>query len=276
MNKMTNTLGNQSNRRKTKYDTRPAETLKERVMSVKPIPKKKERNIEEKVETSNELELLKNKQAYLEFKDYVVENFENAYNIILKGITFDDKEELMKGSNPYAVVALNMFLKDYSSTHSVATQEELEANLGFIKDTYQDAGLLLDLSEEEEEEKAKYILNRLEDWKYSSDDFPLWLNYRGLELTEDLNFNPINDEYFVSVPKLNMAFAKFGHNDFEIDIPGVKKTEKKDPEDYRTYENNSKKSLLRICSTFPRNNIDVGEDFHYSDADGRIFLVMEK
>jgi hypothetical protein len=44
---MTNTLGNQPSRRKTKYDTRSAEELKARVMSVKP---KKKKNIESSLE----------------------------------------------------------------------------------------------------------------------------------------------------------------------------------------------------------------------------------
>jgi hypothetical protein len=44
---MTNTLGNQQSRRKTKYDNRSAEDLKARVMSVKP---KKQKTVKSKIE----------------------------------------------------------------------------------------------------------------------------------------------------------------------------------------------------------------------------------
>jgi hypothetical protein len=47
---MTNTLGNTGNRRKTKYDVRSAESLKQRVMGAKYLPKKKEKTVEGKVE----------------------------------------------------------------------------------------------------------------------------------------------------------------------------------------------------------------------------------
>jgi hypothetical protein len=48
---MTNTLGNQSNRRKTKYDTRSADELKTRVMSVKP---KRKKTVESKVDSAGD------------------------------------------------------------------------------------------------------------------------------------------------------------------------------------------------------------------------------
>jgi hypothetical protein len=62
---MTNTLGNQSKRRKTKYDTRPAEDLKKIIMSAKPKKQKTVLNFKDGL-PKIKLKQLKNTAVYVE------------------------------------------------------------------------------------------------------------------------------------------------------------------------------------------------------------------
>jgi hypothetical protein len=192
---MTNTLGNQSKRRKTKYDTRSAESLKQKIMSVKPIPKKKEKTVENKVESTGELMFVKDPGMYLGFQEYLNEKFPNEQNLFTERLEY---ESIMKGSNPLIAIAMDMYLKEQYPQYRIATQADLEINnenQEFVKDTIQDVGLVLrdfqalgKLSDNSRElyESLEAVYKRRKGDFTAKLELPLFVNLKGLYLADDV------------------------------------------------------------------------------------------
>jgi hypothetical protein len=92
------------------------------------------------VQPSGELRFITDVKEYNEIVKYLDSNFKKHKDILSKNLTFDS---VMKGSNTYIATAIDMYLKSIKSDYRLATQLDLEQDLSFTKDTYNDSGLAL-------------------------------------------------------------------------------------------------------------------------------------
>jgi hypothetical protein len=124
----------------------------------------------------------------------------------------------MKHSNTYLATAVDMFFKKYHPEYRLATQLDLEQDLDFTKGTYSDSGLALRNLIGANKEQAEYIFEQLKKRGNKIEEFPIWLNLRGLELTKDLNFDLTDESFYKTAECLNWdSGTRFSRiNDFGL------------------------------------------------------------
>lgn len=146
---------------------------------------------------SKDLEFITDKNLFKEINKYIKTEFPDLDNPLVF------KDNIMKGSNPYIATAVDMFCKENLKDYRLATQLDLEQDLDFTKDTYNDSGLALRNLKNKNSSQAKYLFNQLIQRGMSEQDFPIWLNLRDLRLDKNLNFNLTKDSVYETQECLN-------------------------------------------------------------------------
>ncbi len=198
-------------------DTRKAyeKALKEK----EPAPstlEKKAKTASPIIPLSDDLSFVTDINLYKEFVEYVDSAFSSHKNVLSDKLKFENG--VMKGSNTYIATAFDEFLRISDSKYRLATPLDLESDLNFTKDTYNDSGLALRSLIGDNKEQAQYIFNQLKQRGIKESAFPIWLNLRGLRLDKNLNFNLTDESFFEKAECLNWAsgtkFSKI--NDFGL------------------------------------------------------------
>ena len=207
------------------------------------------------------LSFITDKNLYKEIRNYIKTEHPNLEN------KFIFEENVMKQSSTYLAVAVDMFFKKYHPEYRLATQLDLEQNLDFTKDTYNDSGLALRNLKNTNKEQAIYLFNQLKQKNISEKDFPIWINLRGLELTQDLNFNLTEESFYKTAECLNW---KSGTNFSKINKFGLPQEENKNFSRQIWTSDNA----LSSCYLYRDSNLYSDySDFAYSNGDGRVVLA---
>jgi len=130
------------------------------------------------------LQFITDKNLYDEIIIYLDKTFLSHKGTLSGKLSFDS---VMKGSNSYIAVAVDMFLRQQGSRHRIATQRDLETNLQMFKGCYEDTGLALRSTGFPNQSKAEYLHKQIKKL-YPQLNFPIFAELRGMELDSDLNF----------------------------------------------------------------------------------------
>lgn len=134
---------------------------------------------------SSELRVVDDKNMYDEIVNYHDKKFPDFRNILSGKLKWDEEKGVMKDSNAYIPVGVDMFLKENNSKYRVSTQLDLEQNLDFTRGTVNDTALALRSLSGENSEEANYLFEQMKKQGISEEDFPIWVNLRGLELESE-------------------------------------------------------------------------------------------
>jgi len=146
---------------------------------------------------NSDLSFVEDKDLYKEIRNYIKSDHRNLEN----QLTFQNR--VMRGSNPYLAVAVDMFLKENYPQYRLARQIDSEKNLDLTRGTWNDSGLALRNLENSNSEKAQYLFNQLSSRGISEKDFPLFIELRDLKLDENLNFNLTENSSYTTAECLN-------------------------------------------------------------------------
>ena len=151
---------------------------------------------------AGDLSFITDENLYKEIIKYLDKTFPNNKSDLSAKLEF--KDNVMKGSNTYIAAAVDMYFKSINSKYRIARQKDLETNLEFTKDTYNDSGLALrNLTDKTNKEKAIYLFIQLSSRGIKEKDFPIWLDMRGLTLDDNLNFNLTPESFYKTAECLN-------------------------------------------------------------------------
>ena len=210
---------------------------------------------------TSDLSFIEDKDLYKEIRNYIKSEHRNLEN------KFTFEGGVMKGSNPYLAVAVDMFFKKYHPEYRLSTQLDLEQDLEFTKGTYNDSGLALRNLTGANKEQAEHIFVQLKKRGVLEKNFPLWLNLKGLELASDLNFDLTDESFYKTAECLNW---ENGANYSKINDFGLPK--EKDSNSSRQIWTSSSNAL---SSAFLKRNSSLNSSNSYlvnSDDDGRVVL----
>lgn len=154
---------------------------------------------------NSDLSFITNKDLYKEIRNYLKSEYRNLENKFV----FDENEEVMKQSNTYLAVAVDIFLRKYHPEFRIARQADLETNLQMFKGFYIDSGIALRNLTGENKEKGNYLFNQLKQRGIEEKDFPLWLDLRGLSLDRNLNFNLSDESKYKTAECLNWESSTY-------------------------------------------------------------------
>jgi len=217
------------------------------------------------VQPSGELRFITDVNEYNEIVKYFDSSFKEHKDILSKNLSFDS---VMKGSNTYIEKAIDMYLKSINSEYRLATQLDLEQNLSFTKDTYNDSGLALRNLIGTNKEQAEYLFEQLKKKGITDKNFPIWFNLRGLDLDDNLNFNLTDESLFKTAECLNW---KNGTHYSVIDDYGLTKEE--DSSSKRQIWTDKGYALSR-CYLNRNSNLDSNDSIlSFSNDDGRVVLA---
>ena len=237
----------------------------ERIESESPAKKNIVNKVNPVVPITGDLSFVTDKNFYNEICKYIKKEFPKLNNVL----EFNDS--VMKQSNPYLAVAVDMYLKSINSEYRIATQLDLEQNLNFTKDTYNDSGLALRNLTGTNKEQAKYIFDQLKKKNITEKDFPIWLNLRGLVLDKNLNFNLTEESFYKTAECLNWengaSFSKI--NEF-----GLPKEE--DKSSSRQIWTNKDYALSRCYLSRGSDLYSSSSNLSNSDGDGRVVLAKPR
>jgi len=208
---------------------------------------------------TTDLSFMKDKDLYKEVRNYIKTEHRNLENKLFF------KEGVVKGSSSYLAVVVDMYLKKHAPTHRIATQADLETNLQKFKNFYIDSGLALRSLDNPNSDKAKYLSEQLK--TRGINNFPIWLDLRGLELDKNLNFNLTDESTYKIADCLNW---ENGTNYSKTDNFGLPKSKDKNSSRQIWTANNG---LVR-CFLIRNSNLnsrDGGLDNSYDY--GRVVLV---
>ena len=176
----------------------------------------------------------------------------------------------MKQSNPYLAVAVDMFCKKYLPEYRLATQLDLEQDLAFTKDTYNDTGLALRSLAEPNKSQAEYLFNQIKQRGFTEDDFPFFIQLRGLEL-DNQNFN-LTDESLIH-KQVKCLKWESGTNYSKTDNFGLPKSKnKKSSRQIWTIQNGLSRCYLNWVSNLDAYNSDLS----FSYVNGRVVLAKPR
>ncbi|MCR4327888.1 MAG: hypothetical protein NUV46_04900, partial [Nanoarchaeota archaeon] len=178
-----------------------ADSYKEPIKIKEPKKKNIETKVNPVVPISGGLSFVTDENLYKEIIKYMDKEFPNSKNLISEKLKFEDN--VMKGSNTYIATVVDMFLKEMNYEYRLATELDLEQNLKFTKDTYNDSGLALRNLTGGNKEEALYLFNQIKKEGKLESDFPMWFNLRGLKLDKNLNFNLTPESFYETAQCLN-------------------------------------------------------------------------
>jgi hypothetical protein len=213
---------------------------------------------------TEDLSFIEDKDLYKEIRNYIKNDHPNLENKLI----FDESEKVMKYSNLYLAVAVDMFSKEYHPEYRLATQFDLEQNLPMFEDFDIDSGLALRNLTGTNKDKGIYLFNQLKQRGIKKSNFPIWVDLRGITLDSNLNFN-LTDEsrYKLNADCLNW---KKGEKYSLIDDYGLPK--KKDSNSGRqiwTADHALSGGSLSWCSVLVSGN----SVFVYSGDNGRVVVA---
>ncbi len=210
---------------------------------------------------NSDLSYVEDKDLFKEIRNYIKSEHPKLEN----KLTFADN--VMKNSNTYLVTAVDMFSKKYHSDYRIPTQADLETDLNKFKGFYVDSGLALRNLTGANKEQAEYLFDQLKSRGIKIENFPLWLNLRGLELDSNLNFNLTDESIFSTEPSLNWASETKYSKVNSIGLPEAKDASA--PRQIWTADNALSRCYLDWGSYLGSNNSGLA----YSDDDGRVVLA---
>ncbi len=190
----------------------------ERIENEKPVKKNIATKVNPIIPISGELSFVTDKNLYKEICKYIKKEIPKLNNVL------EFNNSVMKQSNPYLAVSIDMFLKSINSEYRLATQLDLEQNLKFTENTYNDSGLALRNLKKDNKDQAVYLFDQLKKKGLTEKDFPIWLNLRDLELDNNLNFNLTEKSFYSKADSLNW---KRGTHYSKIDNFGLPEKEDK-------------------------------------------------
>ena len=211
---------------------------------------------------TSDLSFIEDKDLYKEIRNYIKSDHRNLEN----KFTFEDG--VMKQSNSRLAVAVDMFFKKYHPEYRLSTQLDLEQDLEFTKGTYNDSGLALRNLTGANKEQAEHLFEQLKKRGVKIENFPLWINLKGLELTSDLNFNLTDESFYKTAECLNW---ESGTNYSKINDFGLPK--EKDSNSSRQIWTSSSNALSRAY-LYGGSDLDSNySSLDNSDDDGRVVVA---
>ena len=213
---------------------------------------------------TGDLTFVDKEDLYKEISKYIPTELPNLPN----PLTFSD--QVMKQSNPYLAVAVDMFCKKYLPEYRLATQLDLEQDLAFTKDTYNDTGLALRSLAEPNKSQAEYLFNQIKQRGFTEDDFPFFIQLRGLEL-DNQNFN-LTDESLIH-KQVKCLKWESGTNYSKTDNFGLPKSKnKKSSRQIWTIQNGLSRCYLNWISNLYADNSGLSN----SNGNGRVVLAKPR
>jgi len=204
---------------------------------------------------------------YKEIIKYMDSKFKNHKHKLSQKLSF--KDGVMKSSNPYIAIAVDMFLKTQMSEYRIPTQRDLETDLQKFKGFYIDSGLALRSLEDPNLEQAKNLLHQINK-KSPGIELPIWINLQGLELDKDLNFNLTDESLYKTAECLNWDS---GTHYSQTDDFGLPKTK---DENASRLIGTTQTGLVRCCLN-RYLDLDTGyEDLEDSSDSGRVVLAKSR
>jgi len=194
----------------------------ERIENEEPVKKNIEKKVNTLIPIQGDLSFVTDENLYKEITKYLDLAFPGHKDILSENLKFENS--VMKGSNTYIATAVDMYLKSINSEYRLATQLDLEQNLKFTADTYNDSGLALRNLGKANKDQAIYLFNQLRKKGLTEKDFPIWFNLRELNLDNNLNFNLTDESFYKKIESLNW---KNGTNFSEINSFGLPEKEDK-------------------------------------------------
>ena len=177
----------------------------EKMMSKSPnkdLNLKKDNKSKELILPNQDLQFITDKNLYKEIIQYLNTIFPNNQNYLgLDKLKFEDN--VMKGSNIYNTIAIDMYLKSINSRYRIARQIDLEQKLDMFKEFYVDSGLALRNLTGVYQQQTKYLFEQLKSRGLTEDDFPIWFDLRGLKLDNNLIFNLTDESKYKTAKCLN-------------------------------------------------------------------------
>jgi len=193
-------------------------------------------------------------------------------------IAYNEKTNLVQGSNLFYVVAVNEVLRENRLKIRTATQADLERMLKTrgidLKEVYEDTALVLRNKENPNSYLAKDLIKQIQSRK-PKQEMPVMIPLNGLELQEDsdskygLSFRLRDDSDIIYAPILNKGNGNFSSEDINEKIGLPEKL-----------VNNGNRTLYTRDSGISRLCLNRGlvlysgwYDLTNSGSDGRVVLV---
>lgn len=132
------------------------------------------------------LSYVTDKNLYKEFINYLSITFPGKEKILQDKLIFENG--VMKGSTPRIAVAFNTFLKSMNYEYELSTIFDLKKKYYFTEGTSNDLGLVLRQVNNQNREEAKNLEKQLKKREDFKNNFPVWINLKGLELNKNLYF----------------------------------------------------------------------------------------
>lgn len=200
---------------------------------------------------TGDLIFVTDENLYKEIVKYIDKEFSNYKSIFSKNLKFADG--VMKGSNTYIATAIDMFCKNNLPEYRLARELDLEQNLQFTADTYNDSGLALRNLVNSNKEQAIYLFNQLKQKGLTENDFPIWFDLRGLELDKNLNFNLTDESFYEKADCLTWADGTKYSKVNKFGLPEQK-------------DNNSSRQIWTSDNALSRCYLNVGSDLVTSNS----------
>ena len=271
-------VGNPNRKRKSNIDFGLADELNKYYANPKNF-KKKEENLEKKakegngliIKPSGDLCFVTDIKLYNEIVEYLDKTFPKHKDILSGQLSFDDAEDVMKGSSTYITTGIGNYLKSINSEYGIANQIDLEQNLDMFKGRYIDSGLALrNITNNINKSQAIHLFNQLKQRGLSEEDFPIYFNLRGLILDNNLNFN-LTDESSYKLKAECLNWENGSHYSI-VDNFGIPK-EKNANSRRRIFTANKALSGVFL---YRDSDLDSGYDyFARSDGGGRVVLAKK-
>lgn len=218
------------------------------------------------IKPTGDLSFVIDKKMYEEIFDYLNKTFPAHKEVLSGKLSFDN---VMKGSNPYISVGVDMFLKKQNLGYRTATQRDLETNLEMFKEAYEDTGLALRSISEPNKSQADYLYNQIRKSNPKL-KFPIFVELRDLELDSNLNFNLTQESRYKIADCLNW---ENGTNFSQTDDFGLpKEKDKNSSRQIWTMKN----GLVRLCLN---RNLDLYSNIvnlSNSNDIGRVVLAKSR
>lgn len=187
------------------------------------------------------------------------------------------KGGVIKGSNPFYVVAVNELLRQNGLRTATPADLErvLKTNALYLRGHYEDSALVLRSAEDPNAYLAKDLAKQIKQRTGKQRKMPVMIPLAGLELREDQNsdyglaFNLTDDSEIIYAPILNKGGGNFTSEDIN-EKTGLPKRTKREGNRY-LYTRDS--GLSRLCLGGDLGLYSGNGDLAYSDVYGRVVVV---
>ena len=168
---------------------------------------------------AGDLSFITDENLYKEIIKYLDKTFPDKKSDLSAKLEFEDG--VMKGSNNYTAIAVDMYFKSINSKYRIARQKDLETNLQMFRHHYEFSGLVLRSIKKPNKDKAKYLYDQIKG-RDSKIKFPIMTDLRGLHLDSNLNFNLTDESEYKTADCLNWGSGKSYSQTDDFGLPAVK------------------------------------------------------